>query len=212
MAQTPPGSIILHGPQSAPRDHAGATAEQKAMIVKAAQAFKTEAAKAQAEYFAAYAVLTNPPILNMAQVTNKFTLHSRETKVKEYLVASIRFQDFGDHFIEHLDEQTRTNIPDESIRKVLHEGFASSWEKVQPQRTMAREAEVRRAQDYLKALKLLEANWGKWQWETNDSVLVLEGNGLTLEYNEIVRDISACRVEEVKAHNAAAASLSESPK
>jgi hypothetical protein len=210
MAQEPPGSLILRGPQSVSHDNGGITAQQRAMIRKAAQALEDEGAKAQAEYLTAYAPLTNPPILNMSQVTNKSDLQLRTTKVREYLIAAHRYQHYSEHFVEHFDGQIRTNVTDESIRKILQEETRGFYVKIQIQATAARQLEVRIGEDYLEGLSFLEKNWDKWRPKTPvGSAPVFKESDLVLQYDDIIHDINDLRAQEIKVHNQAMAEIAQ---
>lgn len=189
------------------------TPQQRAMIIKAAQALKNETAKAQAEYLAAYAPLTNPPVLNMSQVTNKSDLQVRRMKVREYLAAADRFRTFSNHLVEHLDEQIRTNVTDESIRKTLREGFEDFFGKIQLQSKVARQLEIQTAEEYLKALKFLEDNWDKWRPKTTPgSAPVFREPELGLQYYDIIRDINKLRAQQIEVRKQAMMHINQGPK
>jgi hypothetical protein len=189
------------------------TPQQRAMIIKASHALRDEATQARAEYLAAYAPLTNPPVLNMSQVTNKGDLQVRITKVKEYLAAANRFHDYSEHLFEHYDEQIRANIPDEFIQKTLREGFQDIYGNISHQAKLAGQLENQRTEEYLKGLKFLEDNWDKWRPKTPyGSSPVFSEPELTRQYNNILREINKLRAKLIEVNNQTMTYIEQGPR
>jgi hypothetical protein len=171
---------------------------QKQLAAYADRAFVANVYELQKKYQMAGALLTNPPVLNVAPVKSREELQAREEVVREYIAASKDLRDFCDNSTEAYRQELLNHKLTPETREAALKTFVQKVQGKNPPIAALRKADVRRGEAMLKLLTLLEANWGKWEYSPKTDRLQFKETKLSDDYKHAYQELQDVSAEIVR--------------
>ena len=160
----------------------GGAALEKALADVASQNFGLQLRWLQGSYDDAWAALTNPPVLEMAQVKSRADLRAREQKVGRLIQAAKQLQEFAENMPDYYRRELATHKLSPEARETEKRQSMSALAAVSPTTSALRRAEVREAESLLRVVRLFEVNWGLWEYNPATHEVVFKKPGLADDY------------------------------
>jgi hypothetical protein len=179
------------------------SSRDKQSIANASQTFGNRSSNLLAALMNATATLTNPPILDLASVSNIGDLHSRVMQVSNFIESSKSLRDFYERApLIYKDLLASNGVAPELQKAVTRSQFNASWKANRTQIVKMRNLEIERGKYYLKALSLLETNWDGWHWDSQeDPNLEFDDEDIAIKYYETVKVIYRLYHEQQDIHD-----------
>jgi hypothetical protein len=181
------------------------------MVDKASEVFQTNFKQHLAEYSESIAVITNPPVLNMDRVESRDDLKLRETKVQNYIEQSKTFETYCDQVPEMFGEELQKLGASEKFQYSSVEKFNKIFSGDGELHSL-RVTDVKLGEAYLKTLKFLDQNWGKWEWTDGHPHLRLKGHDLVEDYNDLIGEVNRLRSSELESQSDLLKKIAEAKK
>lgn len=178
------------------------SSHDKQSIANASQTFGNLSSNLLEALMNATATLTNPPVLGPASVSNIGDLQSREIQVSNFIESSKKLRDFYERApLIYKDLLASNGVAPELQKAVTRSQFNASWKAYRTQILKMRNLDIERGNYYLKALRLLEANWDGWDWDSlEDPELEFDDEDLAIKYYETVKVIYGLYHEQQDTH------------
>ena len=142
----------------------GGAALEKALANKASQNFADALRALQQRYDAAWAPLTNPPVLEMALVKSQGELQARAEAVRRVISAAKDLQEFAKDTPDIYRRELRKHKLSPAARETEFQQFMGALAAVNPTIIALRQAQVRQGEALLRVILALDASWGHWQY------------------------------------------------
>ncbi len=160
----------------------GGAALEKALANAASQNFALQLRWLQEGYDNAWAALTNPPVLEMAQVKSRADLRAREKTVTRLIQAAKQLQEFAENMPDYYRRELERHKLSPEARETELRQFMSELAAVSPTIIALRRTEVREAEALLRVVRLFEQNWGAWEYNPATHEVVFKKPGLADDY------------------------------
>jgi hypothetical protein len=168
---------------------------QKGLAAHASHVFVANALALKKKYEADGAALTNPPVLDMSSVKSREDLQAREQVIREYIASSKNMRDFNANAEEtYRQELLAQKVAPETLDENL-KMFHQEVKDTDLTSTALREADVQLGEAMLKLIVLLETNWGKWQYSSEENRLRFGETNLASNYSRLSRDLKVVSIE-----------------
>jgi len=179
------------------RDNAEVAGEtlQKNLAAHADHVYIANALALKKKYEIATATLTNPPVLDVSTMKSRADLQAREQVISEYITASKNMRDFYANAAETYRQEL---LAQKVAPKTLEEYLKNFNQEVKdPDSTIAalRMADVQLGETMLKLIALLETNWGKWQYSSEENRLRFGETNLASDYSRVSHDLRVVSIE-----------------
>jgi len=161
----------------------GGAALEKALANNASQNFAAALRQLQGRYDAAWAALTNPPVLEMAGVQSRAELQAREEKVRRLIQAAKDLGKAARNTRDIYEQELRTHKLSPEAREAELEQFMAEIAPVNPSIIALRRAELREGESLLRVLRLFEQNWGRWEYRPATGDILFKKPELADDYN-----------------------------
>jgi hypothetical protein len=168
---------------------------QKGLAAHADRVFAANALALKKKYEVATAALTNPPVLDVITVKSREDLRAREQVISEYITASKNMRDFYSNAAEiYRQELLAQKVAPETLEEYL-KSFNTDVEDTDSTSTALRKADVHLGEAMLKLIALLETNWGKWQYSSEEHRLRFGETNLASDYGRVSHDLKVVSIE-----------------
>jgi hypothetical protein len=161
----------------------GGEALEKQLSSYADMSFAGRVAELQRTYQNAAKGLTNPPVLEMSSVKSTNDLSAREEVILEFVTASRELLNFSKNASEIYREELSKHKLSSQAREAQLKQFEASTHDLNPTIVELREADVRRGEAMLRIIRLLEANWGKWEYKPAAKGVEFQTAGAAKDYS-----------------------------
>jgi hypothetical protein len=142
----------------------GGAALEKALAANASQNFAAALRALQKRYDAAWAPLTNPPVLEMALVKSQGELQARAKAVRHLISAAKDLLEFAKNTPEIYRQELRKHQLSPAAREAEWQQFMGTLDAVNPTIIALRQTQVRQAEALLRVVQALNESWGHWQY------------------------------------------------
>lgn len=142
----------------------GGAALEKALAAVASQNFAAALRTLQKKYDAAWAPLTDPPVLEMALVKSQGELQARAEAVRRVITAAKDLQEFAKNTPEIYRRELQKHKLSPEAREAEWQQFMGTLDAVNPTIIALRQAQVRQAEALLRVVLALNESWGRWQY------------------------------------------------
>jgi len=142
----------------------GGVALEKALEAKASQNFAAVLRALQQRYDAAWAALTNPPVLDMALVKSRGDLQARAEAARGMIKAAKDLREFAENMPEIYRQELQRHKLSPEAREAELRQFMGDMAAVSPTLIALRRAEARQGEALLRVILLLEKTWGQWEY------------------------------------------------
>ena len=115
-------------------------------------------------YDAAWAPLTNPPVLEMAPVKSQGELQARAEAVRRLISAAKDLEEFAKNTPEIYRQELRKHKLSPEAREAEWQQFMGTLDAVNPTIIALRRAQVRQGEALLRVVQALDESWGHWQY------------------------------------------------
>ncbi len=142
----------------------GGEALEKALLENANANFTFDFQGLQKKCDAAWAAVTNPPILDMGLVKTQADLRARAETARGWISACRDLSEFTGQMPEiYRRELLRHKLPPEARAAGLQK-FVDALAPVNPTLLALRRAQVRQGESLLRVVQFLDQTWGRWEY------------------------------------------------
>lgn len=189
----------LENSQSA-LDRAAANASgPEAAAMRASSAYMAIIRKATEDFTVKAQALQAAAVLDPSTLEKREDLADRTRIVTEFLNGNLAFTEIirsGEAlFTAELDKQK----PDEKMREAVLTGFKNAFSRSQPLSLKIREADTQLANDFLAVLKLLDTEWGNWEYDEDAEQINFEEDAASEAYTALLTRIGTVAEEQTAA-------------
>ncbi len=187
---------------------ANKTSGETAALLRASQIYLGHMQACQRNYEQASRAVLAAKVLSAANLQKRGQIQDRKTLVLAFLNANDSFKAFLKNGEAHyLKELGNFNISAEQ-REAAVAGFRRTFTVQAPVIIEIREADDRMGEAMLGVLNLLDAQWGKWRYDTQAELVRFEDHGAVSQYNSLLAEINDAATKQASAQKRLAGVLS----
>lgn len=180
---------------------------EKALEAAASRNFAAALRARQKDYDSAWSALTNPPVLDMTLVKNSADLQARAKAARRLIDTASDLLDFAQTTPDLYRRELQRHKLSPQAREAEWQQFMGQLSAVNPSIIALRRAQVRQGEALLRLLRLLDDNWGNWEYQPAARTFHFQNTKLTADYSlafkefETFSDDVRDRIQQLKSRN-----------
>jgi hypothetical protein len=133
-------------------------------------------------------IMTNPVVLDVRSVTSQAELQARQQTTREFIETCRKVRTFFEQSSDLFQAELQRHKMSEAKRQAEYQNFQKTWGAVNAKNIELTTAQVQKGEITLKALRLLDASWGRWQYVKQSNQLTFADANNLAEYRQIIAE------------------------
>ncbi len=172
---------------------------ETASILRASQMYLAHMQAQQRTYENSLQALLRAKVLSTTNLVQRSQIGQRKALVQGFLNANDQVKSFVEQGENNFQQELASFAISPEQTQAALEGFRKSYSRQVPSILAVREADDRMGRAMLSVLDLLDAQWGRWRYDTQNQKVRFENTAAVGQYNEFMSEIKQAGIDQAAA-------------